>query len=237
MSDTIREHIIAAMAAKLTEVRTVYGYATECGQHVYRAAMDVPSSLIPAIVLFPRVEQTSREFGKQIAVMPVEVKGLTLLEGENASTLGEKLLGDLITCILGVEYTRTFTSGGTYQILPSHVVVGATSSAHGIILAVTLTTGLWADGTAAGTLRFRSQVGSFQAENLNVGANTNVVTIAGAATQIMAKDISGGLLVDDINYSGGGVEDYPATKDEALVVTATFNVTYQTNIGNPYSQT
>ena len=237
MSDTIREQIIAATTAKLTEMRTAYGYSSECGKTVLRGAMDVASSLCPAIVLFPRIEQTSREFGKQIAVMPVEVKALTMLEGVNASTLGERLLGDLITCILGVEYTRTFTSGGTYQILPGDLIAGATSHATGIVLSVTLTTGSWAAGTAVGSLRFRTQVGAFQAENLNVGVNANVATIAGAATQIMAKDISGGNLIDDISYSGGGVEEYPATKDEALVVTATFSVTYSTNIGNPYSQT
>ena len=94
-----------------------------------------------------------------------------------------------------------------------------------------------AAGTAAGTIRFRAQTGTFQAEVLKVLTNSDVATIAGAATQIQAKDISGAGLVDDISYIGGGVEEYPQMKDDAVIVTATFQVTYQTNIGNPYSQT
>ena len=237
MADTIRERIIAAVAAKLTEIRTAYGYATECGSTVLLGSMDVASSLLPAIDVFPRVESSSREYGKQVCTMPVDVKALALLGTTNPSTLGEQLLGEVITCLLGIEYTRTFTSGGAYQILPGHTITGATSHATGRVIAVTLTTGSWAAGTAAGTIRFRSKTGIFQAENLDIGSYVNVATIAGDATTIQAKDITGGGLVDDISYAGGGVENYPQTKDDALVVTATFTVTYQTNIGNPYSQT
>jgi hypothetical protein len=237
MADTIRELIIAAIASKLVEVRTANGYLTEMGQHVYRAAADVSSSLLPAISIFPRVEESERQqFGKQANIMPVELKGLSLLGTTNSSVLGEKMLGDLISCMLGTEYTRTFTSGGTYQIVAGNTITGATSHATGVVQAVTLTSGSWAGGNAAGTIRFRNQTGTFQSENLDVGTNLNVATIAGAATQIQAKDISGGGYVDDILYAGGGVEDYPATKEEALIVTAIFNVAYSTNIGNPYSQ-
>lgn len=238
MADTIRELIIAAIAAKLAEIRTANGYLTEMGQHVYRAAADISTSLLPAISIFPRVENSEKQlFGKQANTMPVEIKGLSLLGGTNASVLGEQMLGDLIACMLGNEYTRTFTSGGTYQVVAGNTITGHTSGATGLVVAVTLASGSWAAGTAAGTLRFRDQTGTFASENLDVGTNLNVATIAGAATQIQAKDISGGGYVDEISYSGGGVEDYPATKDEALIVTATFEVLYQTNLGNPYSQT
>jgi hypothetical protein len=237
MSDTIRERIIAAIAAKLTEIRVIYGYSSDAGQTVLRSAMDVASALLPAIVIFPKVENSSREYGRQICTMPIEIKALELLAGSNSSVLGEIMLGDLITCIIGVEYTRSFTSGGTYQVLPGHTITGATSHATGLVVAVTLVSGSWAAGTAAGTIRFRAKTGTFQAENLDVGTHANVATIAGDSTTIQAKDISGGGLVDDISYSGGGVEDYPQTKDEALVVAANFSVAYQTAIGNPYSQT
>lgn len=237
MADTIRERIIAAIAAKLAEIRTAYGYVTEIGQHVYRAAANIATADLPAMSIYPKIETSAREYGKQVSVMPVEIKALKLLGTSNPSTLGEQMLGDVIQCLLGTEYTRTFTSGGTYQVVAGNTITGATSHATGVVLAVSLTSGSWAGGNAAGTFRFRSQTGTFVAENLNVGTNLNVATIAGASTQIMAKDISGGNLVDDIAYAGGGVESYPAMKDEAVIVTATFNVTYSTAIGNPYSQT
>jgi len=237
MADTIRERIIAAMALKLAEIRTANGYQTEIGSWVGRAAPNVLQEDLPAIAIFPRVESSERQYGKQVCSMPVEVKGLSLMGTVNASVLGEKMLGDLIMCLLGPEYTRTFTSGGVYVVKVGDTITGATSNATGIVVGVTLTTGSWAAGTAAGTIRFRAQTGTFQAEVLKVLTNSDVASIAGAATPISAKDISGGLLVDDIAYSGGGVEDYPAMKDEAVVVTATFTVSYMTTIGNPYTQT
>lgn len=238
MADSIRERIIAAISAKLAEIQVANGYVTELGDNVYRGIMSIPTANLPAITVLPLIESTSREYGKQLCTMPVEIKGLKLLGTSNPSTLGEQMLADLINCMLGTEYTRTFTSGGTYQVVVGNTVTGATSGATGKVVGVTLTSGSWAAGNAAGTLRFKSTTGTFVAENLNVGANLNVATIAsGGVTTIAAKDISGGNLVDDIAYAGGGVETYPAMKDEAVIVTATFNVTYATVIGNPYSQT
>lgn len=238
MADSIRERIIAAIAAKLAEIQVANGYVTELGDNVYRGITNIPTANMPAIAIFPRVESSSREYGKQACVMPVEIKGLQLMGTSNPSTLGEQMLADLINCLLGNEYTRTFTSGGTYQVVVGNTVTGATSGATGKVVGVTLTSGSWAAGNAAGTLRFKTVTGTFVAENLNVGANLNVATIAaGGVTTISAKDISGGNLVDDIAYAGGGVEDYPAMKDEAVIVGVVCNVSYVTVIGNPYSQT
>lgn len=75
-----------------------------------------------------------------------------------------------------------YTSGGTFEITPGDVVTGATSSATAVVQALSLTSGAWASGTAAGTLYLINVSGTFEAENLNVGASTNVATIAGATT-------------------------------------------------------
>jgi hypothetical protein len=75
-----------------------------------------------------------------------------------------------------------FTSGGTYEVVVGDTITGATSSATATVFDVELTSGTWAGGTAAGNLWLNSQSGTFQAENLNVGANTNVATIAGDST-------------------------------------------------------
>lgn len=72
-----------------------------------------------------------------------------------------------------------FTSGGTYQVLVGDTITGASSSAAAVITRVILASGTWAGGDAAGTLIFASQTGTFSSENLNVGAHTNVATIAG----------------------------------------------------------
>ena len=71
-----------------------------------------------------------------------------------------------------------FTSGGTYEIVAGDTITGATSGATATVFDVVLTSGSWAGGDAAGVLWLNGQSGTFSAENLNVGANSNVATIA-----------------------------------------------------------
>lgn len=43
-------------------------------------------------------------------------------------------------------------------------------------------------------------------------------------------------LAEDIQYTGGGMEDFPELKTKTVGVTASFNITYQTRLGDPYNQ-
>jgi hypothetical protein len=64
-----------------------------------------------------------------------------------------------------------YTSGGGangYQIQPGDVIQGATSGATATVVSLSISSGTFAAGTAAGTLILDQQVGTFQAENLNV---------------------------------------------------------------------
>lgn len=95
---------------------------------------------------------------------------------ENAGIFGAGGGGDSWFCHEFVAYT----SGGTYEIVAGDTITGATSGATAKVVSLTLTSGTWAGGDAAGVLTVNRRTGTFQAENLNVGANTNVATIAGA---------------------------------------------------------
>jgi hypothetical protein len=75
-----------------------------------------------------------------------------------------------------------YTGGGTYTIVPGDTITGATSGATATVESLTLTSGTWAGGNAAGTLSIYGQSGTFEAENLNVGSNSNVATIAADAS-------------------------------------------------------
>jgi hypothetical protein len=101
-----------------------------------------------------------------------------------------------------------FTSGGTYEIVEGDTITGATSAATAVITRVVLESGTWGGGDAAGRLIFASQSGTFQSENLNVGANTNVATIAGNSSAITLDD--GGRFEIVIGSIGGGVSNYRA---------------------------
>lgn len=95
-----------------------------------------------------------------------------------------------------------FTSGGTYTVVEGDTITGATSAATAVITRVVLTSGTWAAGTAAGRLIFASQTGTFQAENLNVGANLNVATIAGNSSAITFAVPNGRFEFMNKNFGG-----------------------------------
>lgn len=94
-----------------------------------------------------------------------------------------------------------FTSGGTTAIVVGNVITGATSSATGTVARVVLTSGTWAGGDAAGYFIITGKTGTFQAENLNVGASTNLATIAGDST---ANTLQPGGKYRFINQNFGG---------------------------------
>jgi len=78
--------------------------------------------------------------------------------------------------------TLAFTSGGTYEVAVGDTITGATSGSTATVVSVSVTSGTWAGGNAAGNLTVENQSAAFQSENLNVGSNTNVATIAADST-------------------------------------------------------
>lgn len=83
---------------------------------------------------------------------------------------------------LGLEVA--FTSGGTTAIAEGDTITGDVSGATATVERVQLTSGSWAGGDAAGWLTLSTQVGTFQAENLDVGAAPNLATIGGDSSAI-----------------------------------------------------
>ena len=77
-----------------------------------------------------------------------------------------------------------FTSGGTTEPTEGQTITGATSAATAILGRIIVTSGTWADGDAAGRLIIRAQTGTFQSENLNIGASLNVMTVGGDSAAI-----------------------------------------------------
>jgi hypothetical protein len=102
--------------------------------------------------------------------------------GGTAAGLWKESASGWTAVALGRELS--FTSGGTYEISEGDTITGAISAATAVITRVVLESGTFAAGTAAGRLIFASQTGTFQAENLNVGASLNVATIDGNSSAI-----------------------------------------------------
>lgn len=71
-----------------------------------------------------------------------------------------------------------FTSGGVTEIVVGQTITGATGAATAVLTGVSLQSGSWAGGDAAGDFIMLTATGTFQSENINVGANPNLATIA-----------------------------------------------------------
>ena len=85
----------------------------------------------------------------------------------------------------GVGNYVGFTSGGTAAIALGDTITGATSSKTAYVDLVSVTSGSWAGGDAAGHLMLSSKSGTLQAENLNTPTQNDIATIAGDATTPM----------------------------------------------------
>lgn len=120
--------------------------------------------------------------------------------GATAAVMHVKSAAGWTAVALGREVS--FTSGGVYEVLAGVTITGATSGATAVITKVILSSGSWASGTAAGRLFFAAQTGTLQAEDLNVGANLNVASIAGNGTAITLLP-NGRYEFDNWNFGGG----------------------------------
>lgn len=97
--------------------------------------------------------------------------------------------GNTITSVSsgGYQYTErsvAYTSGGTTEIVAGDLIVGATSAATAVVVSITLTSGTWAGGNAAGVIRVKNQIGTFVSENIKVAGGTDDATIATDTTAI-----------------------------------------------------
>ena len=225
-----------AVMSKLAVIRTANGYNTEAGANVQRVRKKLDPAELPGCVVWPKSEDMKYDYGAGLHVMPLQVEGLKLHGDVNPSVVAELLLGDLIEAMVGIVWTLSFTSGGTTEIEVGDTIEGATSGATAYVAGVSVNTGSWAGGDAAGTLTLRRVTGTFQAENLDVGTDLNVATIAGAPTGTDPVDGTTGGLAEAIEYKGGGIDEYPEGADEATGVVTNWDIKYRTLSGDPYHQ-
>jgi len=236
VASTIREQIIAAVVTRLAVVLTAKGFNTSAGTYVARAGVNLDQDNVPALNVIPQSETVRHEYGASHHEMLVKVEAVAVHGTTNASVVAEQLLGDLIEAMCGIRWSLAFTSGGTYVVKATDTVTGALSGATAYVEAVTVATGAWATGDAAGTLTLRRLDGTFRAENLNVGASLNVATIAGVPTGTKPATLATAGLAEGVRYVEGGPTQYPEADDYLTGCSATFQIDYVTNSGDPYTQ-
>lgn len=103
-----------------------------------------------------------------------------------------------------------FTSGGVAEIKVNDIIEGATSGATAVVVEVSLTSGYWVTGTAAGQIAISGQSGVFQAENIDiVGDQADIATIpAGDSTSLVVVQLGGGQVKIPMNTVGLTTSDF-----------------------------
>lgn len=229
---TIREQIISTLKTELEKLRITNGYYTDVGQRVIRGRYDISADEIPAIVLLPGTESAEREGFHTTISLPVSLEAFIYFGTHNAGIEGNKVLGDLLVNMTGVRLALAF-SNGSRQPAPGQTISGASSSATGVLESITVSSGAWATGDAAGTFSIRLPYGEFTSETLKNEGNETIAQTPGTITLIprLAN------LVNDIEYQSGGVEIFPDPGENIVKTTAEFIIHYVTLTGNPYKQT
>ena len=237
MTDTIREQIISAIETKLGQATTAKGYNVDFANNVFRAQKDLnPDQDLPGLVVWPMREESSREYGVDNHIMLVKIEGFKEYGNTNLSVVAELIFGDIIEVMTGQKWTLSFTSGGTYEPKAGDTITGADSGATAYLESVSISSGSWAVGTAAGSFAIRRKSGTFESENLNIDGNANAATTDGTITNQNPVTTTTGGLADDIAYSAGGTEEYPEAGELVVASMAEFQIKYATIAGDPYQQ-
>jgi len=236
MTTTIRDQIIGAIVTGLGGITTAAGYNTGIGATVYRARTAVDPGDAPFCNVFAGRETSAPDrYGRSIVTMPITIEAAAVFSGDAFYTTEEKLLGDLIERMTADVFSLSFTLGTT-AIAPGNTITGAVSGATAYVSSVTVATGTWAGGNAAGTLTLLRKSGTFQAENMKVSGSVVAATAGTITGQSAVTRMTSGLS-DSILYTGGGPASSTHIDAGLAGVTADFNIVYQTIAGNPYGQT
>ena len=233
MSDSIREQLIQTIATKLSEIKILNGYQTDLGKkYTRRGQVSYNEEEQPSIGIFPGEETAEKIYSGRENIMPVTIMGNKLFAPttENSSTVAEKLLADIISCILGPTFTIAFTNGKN-QISQGDQITGATFTTTAYILNVTVSSGAWATNNAAGTILVRDVQGEFlSSENIKVGG---IVAATLSGSQSIQTQYGG--LANKIEYVSGGPANYPDAGETLISVKVVFNFHYLTSHNNPYT--
>ena len=243
MADSIREQIISALISKMADMRTSKGYNTECGQTVKRAEL-IPLAVdsAPLSSLYPMLETGTKLYKNSMGrIMEIRIQAISVLGGINASIVSEKLLADLIECIMGFKWTMEIDSGGTYEPQVGDIITGETDGATAIIEAVTLNSGTWGGADADATILLRrlnpDVLTAFSDnETLNINGNANAATVDGALTGQGPKELATNSLAESIDYISGGTDSYPENQEDVVGAERVLNIGYKTRTGDPYTQ-
>lgn len=102
MADSRRELIIREIKAAMDG----YSFADLAGASVVRGQINFDANIesLPQVAILPQPEDATRDdYGHSVCIMPVDISCLIELGDNNASELGEAVLGELIQAVLSIN--------------------------------------------------------------------------------------------------------------------------------------
>jgi hypothetical protein len=239
MSLSIREQILVSFGTRLGDIELGNQYNSNMGKEVFRSFLPpIDSGLAPCVGYYLDIEENTALYArKEVRVLPVRVQGVAEFGSVAPPVMAERLYADINECVLGDQYTLGFDSGGTDEIVSGDLIEGETSGAEGLVISVSLDSGSWAGGDAAGSLTLRRVKGMFENnEDLEVSAVTGTATADGTLSGSGPVDLLAGGLADAITFFSGNLI-MPDADGKTVGANVVFYVRYKQTAGNPYSQT
>ena len=234
---TIREQILQLIKTELAKITTANGYHTNIGLHTIRGRYDLFPSELPAVVMIANQDTAEQHLGHSVNSIPLLVEGFQTFPNaasdysDRAARAAEAILGDILTCITTQRITIDFSSGIREPAI-GITLTGSSSGATSVLESISLSSGSWSGGDAAGTLSVRLPWLDYTTENLlNSGGETIAAT---TGTMTLIPQFSD--LLNSIEYQRGGIEPLPDPGEDILKVSVSFAVYYATLAGNPYKQ-
>ena len=234
---TIREQILELIKTELGKITITNGYYTNIGQNPVRGRYDTFPSELPAVIMIANQDTAEPKLGHGTNSMPLLIEGFSTYPNaaadysDRAAREAEKILGDILTCILSPRVSVPFTFGIREPSI-GITLTGSSSGATSILESITLSSGTWAGGDAAGTFSVRLPWLDYTSETLLNPIGETIATTSGTMTEIPPFSD----LTNYIDYIRGGIEPLPDPGEDILKVSVQFSVVYATLFGNPYKQ-
>jgi len=239
MTLSIREQILVNFGTRLGDIELANQYSSDMGTEVFRSFLPpIDSSLAPCVGYYVDMEENTALYArKEVRVLPVRVQGVAEFGSVAPPVMAERLYADINECVLGDQYTLSYDSGGTSEIVSGDLIEGETSGAEALVISVSLESGTWAGGDAAGAFTLRRVKDLFtNNEDLTVSAVAGMATVDGTLSGQGPVDLLTGGLADAVTFFSGNLI-MPDADGITVGANVVFYVRYKQIAGNPYSQT
>src|SRR6056297_127181 len=235
---SIRERILEAIESRLAVVRTANGFRTDIGGNVFFATRfsDARDEL-PAVSVWPEPETAEKWFDDHETSMTVGIEGMILLgSDDHPGRVAEMILPDIIDAMTATQWTYEFDSGTAEPVVGSEIT-GDLTGYTATLQAVTVMSGSWADGDAAGVLTLRGHHHPFFSQSVSTEALLSFAAVdaesrIGTAAVTLVSDG----LAEEILYAEGGPESWAEAGDSVSASRANFTIRYRVRRGDPYRQ-